>query len=1282
MIGRRFTRSSTRPALAPLASWTTLIVMLACAGCDGEIQGVDGGSRDASATDGSPIDALFDATVSDAAGDGAADASSVDAAEPVDAGPPCATPLTISPATSSVPPQGFVALASTGGTDRRYFALSRNDSGGRIDESTGVYVAGETFGTDEVIVRDRRCSGEARASIMVTAGLTLTPASADVAASGTVTFRAQGGTEPYQYSIVTNTSGGTIVAATGAYTAGTTSGVDVVRVTDATSAQANAEVRVGPRATLGASVSPVSVPVMSTFLAHATGGSGVATLSIPAGSFTTDGMTLTATMAGNATATLLDSYTGEMATFPAYALAPLGIPSVRSGERVESARAVSADFNNDGFDDVAYAIPSSALAFVNGGAVILYRGTAAGIDPTPASILLGTSAGESFGASLASADVNNDGLQDLFVGAPASDDFAGNSGLVRLHLGVPGPTLVDARVDSRWFGLLGGDAFGAAVATCDVNGDSRQDLIVGAPDAEDRSEMPLKGSQGAVYVFLGTASGIRTEPNQTLYGEVLADGGAGGVTHTVLANLRFGAGLASGDFNDDGRCDIAALTASPGALPDAATSIANDGLVSLYLGVDSTVAPLGGEMRLPALVIDGRELDRATRAGSQLGFTMAFGDVDGDGREDLALGQPAYARDASGGAVRLFRGGERTGTTFLAARTDADWSVVGEAGSATGSFVSIGDVSGDGVYDIVSGDRVATVMGGAVNAGRVRVFQGVRSGLPYTTESAVVAGTAASDVFGYPVVVVRGGNTPSWTFVGISRGDDGGVDVPGAMAFRNRATLETTTITVPGRPGGRRLGQSVTAVDIDADGNIDVVAGAPRSSFDRTDGTTRTLGYRRGSVAIFRGSASGWSNNAPIVLEPPLGADLDVFGEAVANAGDIDNDGHDDLAVVSRADDRPVNTSFPTATYVLDANCTVARNDVGSVMLFRSQTGFSASTAPATIIFGNQTGRVMSAVVGNFDFNEDGRPDIAYGLPNQGAAGAQTGGIGIVFGRAPRTDGRTTVICEPNVMLTGLANGEAFGTAIDAADVDGDGCSDLAIGAPVGLSTLAGEGVVTIFFGYGATCASTGQRMIRYAGNRSGGRAGSAVAFGLVDADAIPDLVVGAPLTRESGVTAGRTYVITGTRMRALLAMYRGAVDGGVPTIPSERMSDVRGNFTNYVTGLVNDERLGTALAVVRRGTTNHVIMGAPRSDASGSDDTGAVRFGRWTAALGLELTTQLISGETDEQLTELGAALSPFTIGARSFVVVGAPTSNGLALPSSVGDVQHEGVAYVAEVF
>jgi hypothetical protein len=164
--------------------------------------------------------------------------------------PPTCTPpnaVLIGTPSSSVPPRGQLALTASGGSGSGFsWSLATNNSGGSIDPSTGSYTAGPTGSvTDTVKATDSRGSAATR-DVAVTAGVSISPASAQAGTGAAVQFVASGGSGAgFTWSLSTNASGASIGATTGAYRAGGTGGVtDRVRVADSLGNVADATVAV------------------------------------------------------------------------------------------------------------------------------------------------------------------------------------------------------------------------------------------------------------------------------------------------------------------------------------------------------------------------------------------------------------------------------------------------------------------------------------------------------------------------------------------------------------------------------------------------------------------------------------------------------------------------------------------------------------------------------------------------------------------------------------------------------------------------------------------------------------------------------------------------------------------------------------------------------------------------------------------------------------------------------------------------------------------------------
>ncbi len=140
----------------------------------------------------------------------------------------------IYPAVSSTYTGDSIGFSYVGGTGPYAYAMVSNSSGGTIDPATGVYVAGPSPGADTVRITDTFDSSTDDATVnVVERTFAISPTSTTVTLGDSVDFNEIGGTGGFSWSLATDATGAMINTSTGSYTAGSVTGTDVVRVTDA-----------------------------------------------------------------------------------------------------------------------------------------------------------------------------------------------------------------------------------------------------------------------------------------------------------------------------------------------------------------------------------------------------------------------------------------------------------------------------------------------------------------------------------------------------------------------------------------------------------------------------------------------------------------------------------------------------------------------------------------------------------------------------------------------------------------------------------------------------------------------------------------------------------------------------------------------------------------------------------------------------------------------------------------------------------------------------------------
>jgi hypothetical protein len=256
--------------------------------------------------------------------------------------------------------------------------------------------------------------------------------------------------------------------------------------------------------------------------------------------------------------------------------------------------------------------------------------------------------------------------------------------------------------------------FGWALAAGDFNNDGYADLAVGAPfESVGTAEWA-----GAVHILFGSTSGITADfPDDQRWTQDSPD-----VEGVVQADHRFGFSLAAGDFNRDGFADLA-IGAPRGDF------LSNDGVgvVSVIygskLGLSATVVP--DELLRQALELDGA-------VSSDFGFSLAVGDFDGDGFNDLAVGVPheILGQLPSAGAVNAFYGSpyglewKRKPQFWHQDRAGVEDAA--EPFEDFGWTLTAGDFNNDGCDDLAITVPFESI-GGVRNAGAVNVIYGSRS---------------------------------------------------------------------------------------------------------------------------------------------------------------------------------------------------------------------------------------------------------------------------------------------------------------------------------------------------------------------------------------------------------------------------------------------------------------------------------------------------------------------------------------------------------------------------
>ena len=727
------------------------------------------------------------------------------------------------------------------------------------------------------------------------------------------------------------------------------------------------------------------------------------------------------------------------------------------------------DLDGDGRDDYWMAGPD----YEGESDGIVYLCSGADGEPT---LLLAGAPGERFGWCLVGArDLSGDGVADVVVGAPGSPGAGG--GAVRAHSGADGSLLYGVS--------LGGalDRFGSALAFLDDrDGDGVPELAVGAPGAE--------GGRGRVSVLSG------------------ASGALLGALRGPSAGAEFGSALARiDDLDGDGGDEL--LVGAPRGGP------AQSGLAVLVS------ARTGRALRVLTGAAGGDEFGHAVAAG---------GDLDGDGLSDVLVGAPGAS------AARAFSGasGAELWTVVRDLGAPSSYAFLAEPPGFGWALCSLGDQDGDGRDDVAVG---APAFSG------VWFLSGADGGVLGATSSAYVDMTPAETLGGYfGWALARLGDADGdgrdELVVGAPL-DDPFFDTPSPTAVGSAAVLALGA--APNRIHADDRGPLARAVaragDVDGDGVEDlaydathagkaevvVASGRDLSVLRRLDLAIAT--HPQALACAGDVDADGVQDLAAVratgllaVFSGASGSELAGFGgwsaRCVAGIGDVDGDGHDDLAL---GDPRSIHPSEGASCWSALPGLVRVVSGAGGALLFEraGEVLDDETCGPLGDVFG-------FSVCAAGDWNRDGVPDLAAGAP--GAGEFQSGAVRVLSG----LDG--ALLAE----FAGLSMQSEFGIAVSGGadfDFDADGFVDLVVGEQtVGYGPHPSYGAAFVFSsrdGARLFAGGTGTATIGY--GRPVGPAYSVAALRDFDGDGFSDVAVGNPAQRSAlGPGAGEVRVVSG----------------------------------------------------------------------------------------------------------------------------------------------------------
>jgi hypothetical protein len=775
------------------------------------------------------------------------------------------------------------------------------------------------------------------------------------------------------------------------------------------------------------------------------------------------------------------------------------------------------DVNGDGFSDVIVGAHQYDNPQTNEGRAYVYLGSAAGLSTTAAWTAESDQIGAVFGFTAGTAgDVNGDGFSDVIVGAVYFDNGQTDEGRAYVYLG----SATGLATAAAWTAESdqANANFGISVATAgDVNGDGFSDVIIGANQYTND-----QNGEGRAFVYLGSAAGLLTtsawsaESNQagSHFGFSVATAGdvnADGFSDVIVGAL----GYDNGQL-DEGRAFVYHGSASGLGLSAAWTGEGNQASGDFGWSV-STAGDMNGDgfsdVVVGAPLYDGVQTDEGwafvyqgspgglltspvwstepNQPGANLGGSVGTaGDVNGDGYSDVIVGAYAYDNGQTNEGRAFVHFGSAAGFSTI-----ADWTVESNLGGVLlgGSVATAGDVNGDGYSDVIVGaigyDNPQT------DEGRAFVYHGSAGSLA-TTAAWTAEGDEPGSEFGYSVASAGDVNGDGYADVIVGAWGYGLSADGRAYVYHGSAAGLSTSAAWIGNSGqlDASFGVSVaTAGDVNGDGFSDVIVGAEKYDNGQTN---------EGRAFVYLGSVGGLSMAAAWTAEGDLAEAS--FGESVATAGDVNGDGFSDVIVGSRTYSNGQIAEGRAFVYL------------GSAAGLAETAAWTAESDQASAFFG-----LSVATAG--DVNGDGFSDVIVGAHNYDNGQTDEGRAFVYHGSAGGLGATPVWTAESSQADCDFAMSVAT-----AGDVNGDGFSDVIVGAKTYDNDQGQEGRAFVYHGSAVGLSTTADWTAE--GNQVHAYFGSSVATaGDVNGDGYSDVVVGSERYDNVDVSEGRASVYHGS---------------------------------------------------------------------------------------------------------------------------------------------------------